>query len=228
MHQKISCIISNIFSTCNLDSLIRGKVLWWFIVKSDWLVSCSLGVEPVDHDVIKKPPRKVKDPIITLDLITNVLISACIIVSGTLWVFWREVNIQILYTGLFLSVVIFAFLHLQRVLPVLNLPKQSCVSKEMIWTNEFCPVLNLPVEKKVERGKNISLYTIVILASFSLSNISLVIIMMNHLYCSDLFDVFMASLYRWVTIKSHPGTPRWPSPVLYFLTCLMLSAVAQQ
>lgn len=222
MHQKISFIISNIFSTCNLDSLIRGKVLWWFIVRSDWLVSCSLGVEPVDHDVIKKPPRKVKDPIITLDLITNVLISACIIVSGTLWVFWREVNIQILYTGLFFSVVIFAFLHLQRVLPVLNLPKQSCVSKEMIWTNEFCPVLNLPVEKKVERGKNISLYTIVILASFSLSNKWITCIVVIYLM------YFMVSLYRWVTIKSHPGTPRWPSPVLYFLTCLMLSAVVQQ
>lgn len=65
------------------------------------LVSCSLGVEPVDHDVIKKPPRKVKDPIITLDLITNVLISASIIVSGTLWVFWREVNIQIVIFALF-------------------------------------------------------------------------------------------------------------------------------
>ena len=54
-------------------------------------VVVSLGVEPVDHDVLKQPPRKAKDPIITRQLIINVVISAAIIVSGTLWVFWREV-----------------------------------------------------------------------------------------------------------------------------------------
>lgn len=52
----------------------------------------SLGVEPVDHDVIRQPPRKAKDPIISRHLIINVIISAIIIVSGTLWVFWREVR----------------------------------------------------------------------------------------------------------------------------------------
>jgi len=55
----------------------------------------SLGVEPVDHDVLKQPPRKAKDPIITRQLIINVIISAAIIVSGTLWVFWREVRPKI-------------------------------------------------------------------------------------------------------------------------------------
>ena len=55
------------------------------------LFGCSLGVEPVDEDVICQPPRKVKDPIITRHLITNVLISAALIISGTLWVFWHEV-----------------------------------------------------------------------------------------------------------------------------------------
>ena len=55
-------------------------------------VCLSLGVEPVDHDVIRKPPRRTKDPIITRPLLLNVVISASIIVSGTLWVFWREVS----------------------------------------------------------------------------------------------------------------------------------------
>lgn len=65
-------------------------------IKSNQIPFCftifSLGVEPVDHDVIKQPPRKTKDPIITRRLIVNVLLSAIIIVCGTLWVFWREVN----------------------------------------------------------------------------------------------------------------------------------------
>jgi len=71
------------------------------------LLLFSLGVEPVDHDVLKQPPRKTKDPIITRQLIISVIISAAIIVSGTLWVFWREVrpldivyNIPLLSGGL--------------------------------------------------------------------------------------------------------------------------------
>lgn len=52
----------------------------------------SLGVEPVDRDVIRKPPRNVKDSIITRSLLVKVLLSALIIVCGTLFVFWREVS----------------------------------------------------------------------------------------------------------------------------------------
>ena len=54
-------------------------------------MSFSLGVEPVDRDVMTKPPRDVKQPIITRSLLLNVVTSAMIIVMGTLWVFWREV-----------------------------------------------------------------------------------------------------------------------------------------
>ena len=54
----------------------------------------SLGVEPVDKDVIRKPPRKVKDPIVTISLIIRVLLSAAVIVSGTMFVFWREVRLN--------------------------------------------------------------------------------------------------------------------------------------
>uniref|UniRef100_A0A3P8TWH4 Calcium-transporting ATPase n=1 Tax=Amphiprion percula TaxID=161767 RepID=A0A3P8TWH4_AMPPE len=52
----------------------------------------SLGVEPVDRDVIRKPPRNVRDSIITRSLIVKVLVSALIIVCGTLFVFWRELQ----------------------------------------------------------------------------------------------------------------------------------------
>ena len=52
----------------------------------------SLGVEPVDKDVVKQKPRDVKEPMITRSLIVNVLLSAFIIIVGTLWVFKREVR----------------------------------------------------------------------------------------------------------------------------------------
>ena len=55
----------------------------------------SLGVETVDKDVMKQPPRKPKDSIINRHLIINVLISASIIVCGTLWVFHREVSVNL-------------------------------------------------------------------------------------------------------------------------------------
>lgn len=46
----------------------------------------------MDRDVIRKPPRNVGDSIITRSLIVKVLVSAFIIVCGTLFVFWREVG----------------------------------------------------------------------------------------------------------------------------------------
>lgn len=52
----------------------------------------SLGVEPVDKDVIQKPPRNLKDSILTKNLIVKILVSSIIIVCGTLFVFWREVR----------------------------------------------------------------------------------------------------------------------------------------
>uniref|UniRef100_A0A8C2ASY5 Calcium-transporting ATPase n=1 Tax=Cyprinus carpio TaxID=7962 RepID=A0A8C2ASY5_CYPCA len=51
-----------------------------------------LGVEPVDQDVIRKPPRNVRDSIITRSLIVKILVSSFIIVCGTLFVFWRELR----------------------------------------------------------------------------------------------------------------------------------------
>ena len=56
-------------------------------------VTYSLGVEPIDHDILKSPPRKVRDRIINRSLLINVLLSASIIVIGTLLVFWIEVLI---------------------------------------------------------------------------------------------------------------------------------------
>jgi magnesium-transporting ATPase (P-type) len=52
----------------------------------------SLGVEPVDHDVLKKPPRKVTDSMIDRGLIVNIVTSATVIVVGTLCVFYAEVS----------------------------------------------------------------------------------------------------------------------------------------
>uniref|UniRef100_A0A3P8U1A6 Calcium-transporting ATPase n=1 Tax=Amphiprion percula TaxID=161767 RepID=A0A3P8U1A6_AMPPE len=67
------------------------QILWINIIMDG--PPAQLGVEPVDRDVIRKPPRNVRDSIITRSLIVKVLVSALIIVCGTLFVFWREDNV---------------------------------------------------------------------------------------------------------------------------------------
>ncbi|XP_021371301.1 calcium-transporting ATPase type 2C member 1-like isoform X1 [Mizuhopecten yessoensis] len=75
-----------------LPNPLNAMQILWINIIMDGPPAQSLGVESVDHDVIRQPPRKVKDPIITKSLMGSVLMSAAIIVVGTLWVFWREMS----------------------------------------------------------------------------------------------------------------------------------------
>ncbi len=52
----------------------------------------SLGVEPVDPDVMSRPPRKRDAPVLTRPLIRRVLISALIIMLGTMAVYIYEMQ----------------------------------------------------------------------------------------------------------------------------------------
>uniref|UniRef100_A0A667YXN7 Calcium-transporting ATPase n=1 Tax=Myripristis murdjan TaxID=586833 RepID=A0A667YXN7_9TELE len=71
---------------------LNAMQILWINIIMDGPPAQSLGVEPVDRDVIRKPPRNVRDSIITRSLIVKVLVSALIIVCGTLFVFWRELR----------------------------------------------------------------------------------------------------------------------------------------
>lgn len=76
----------------NFPNPLNAMQILWINIIMDGPPAQSLGVEPVDPDVIRKPPRNVRDSIITRSLIVKVLVSAFIIVSGTLFVFWRELQ----------------------------------------------------------------------------------------------------------------------------------------
>uniref|UniRef100_A0A1A7YP28 Calcium-transporting ATPase n=1 Tax=Iconisemion striatum TaxID=60296 RepID=A0A1A7YP28_9TELE len=76
----------------NFPNPLNAMQILWINIIMDGPPAQSLGVEPVDRDVIRKPPRNVKDSIITRGLIVKVLVSAFIIVCGTLFVFWRELQ----------------------------------------------------------------------------------------------------------------------------------------
>jgi Ca2+-transporting ATPase len=56
-----------------------------------WLLlgppSQSLGVDPVDPAVMRRPPRRKNAPIITKRLLYRVIFSASLIVTGTLFIY---------------------------------------------------------------------------------------------------------------------------------------------
>lgn len=61
-------------------------------LKASGFVPSSLGVEPVDKDTLRQPPRNVKDQILSRALVLRILLSATTIISGTLFIFWKEVR----------------------------------------------------------------------------------------------------------------------------------------
>lgn len=73
---------------------LNAMQILWINIIMDGPPAQSLGVEPVDKDVLKQKPRNTKEPMITRHLIVNVLLSALIIILGTLWVYNREMTTE--------------------------------------------------------------------------------------------------------------------------------------
>lgn len=71
---------------------LNAMQILWINIIMDGPPAQSLGVEPVEKDVVKQKPRDTKEPMITRKLIINVLLSALFIIAGTLWVFKKEVQ----------------------------------------------------------------------------------------------------------------------------------------
>uniref|UniRef100_A0A8C9GTI1 Calcium-transporting ATPase n=1 Tax=Piliocolobus tephrosceles TaxID=591936 RepID=A0A8C9GTI1_9PRIM len=74
----------------NLPSPLNAMQILWINIIMDGPPAQSLGVEPVDKDTLRQPPRSVGDTILSRALILKVLMSAVVIISGTLFIFWKE------------------------------------------------------------------------------------------------------------------------------------------
>ncbi|CAM9192901.1 unnamed protein product [Hapterophycus canaliculatus] len=66
---------------------INAMQILWINIIMDGPPAQSLGVEPVHGAIVKRPPRKASDPVISSRLMWRVLTSGALIVVGTLWVF---------------------------------------------------------------------------------------------------------------------------------------------
>lgn len=75
--------------TCNVPLGLCLQILWINIIM-DGPPAQSLGVEPVDADVMRGPPMQATKPVVSLTLIRRMLLSASMVIAGTLWVFTRE------------------------------------------------------------------------------------------------------------------------------------------
>uniref|UniRef100_A0A2K5CGR2 Calcium-transporting ATPase n=1 Tax=Aotus nancymaae TaxID=37293 RepID=A0A2K5CGR2_AOTNA len=74
----------------NLPSPLNAMQILWINIIMDGPPAQSLGVEPVDKDALRQPPRSVGDTILSRALILKILMSAAVIISGTLFIFWKE------------------------------------------------------------------------------------------------------------------------------------------
>lgn len=75
-----------------LPNPLNAMQILWINILMDGPPAQSLGVEPVDSEVMNKPPRKRNDKILTNSLIKRVLQSATVIIVGTLYIFIKEMT----------------------------------------------------------------------------------------------------------------------------------------
>lgn len=76
----------------SIPNPLNAMQILWINIIMDGPPAQSLGVEPVGQYVVKQKPRNTSEPMITRSLIINVLMSALVIILGTLWVFKREMS----------------------------------------------------------------------------------------------------------------------------------------
>lgn len=69
---------------------LNAMQILWINIIMDGPPAQSLGVEPVDPDVMAQPPRRRGAPVLTWPLIQRVLTSASIIMTGTMLVYTHE------------------------------------------------------------------------------------------------------------------------------------------
>jgi len=84
--------MESVATVFGLPSPLNAMQILWINIIMDGPPAQSLGVEPVDAAVLKEPPRKTSDPIVTRALLTRAVSSAALIMFLTLTVFSHELD----------------------------------------------------------------------------------------------------------------------------------------
>ncbi|CCH59840.1 hypothetical protein TBLA_0C00190 [Henningerozyma blattae CBS 6284] len=75
-----------------LPNPLNAMQILWINILMDGPPAQSLGVEPVDHEVMRKPPRNRSDKILTTEVLKRLLMTASCIIFGTVYVFVKEMT----------------------------------------------------------------------------------------------------------------------------------------
>ena len=75
-----------------LPNPLNAMQILWINILMDGPPAQSLGVEPVDHEVMKKPPRRRTDKILTKQVLRRLIGTAACIIVGTIYVFVKEMT----------------------------------------------------------------------------------------------------------------------------------------
>lgn len=75
-----------------LPNPLNAMQILWINILMDGPPAQSLGVEPVDHEVMRAPPRLRNAPILTQRVLKRLLFNAIIVIVGTLYVYIREMS----------------------------------------------------------------------------------------------------------------------------------------
>jgi len=84
--------MESVATAFRLPSPLNAMQILWINIIMDGPPAQSLGVEPVDERILRAPPRKVTDPIVTRALLTRAVSSAALIMVLTLAVFAHELD----------------------------------------------------------------------------------------------------------------------------------------
>lgn len=81
-----------IATLCGVPSPLNAMQILWINIIMDGPPAQSLGVEPADEAVMKKPPRSRNDRVLTMTIFARVMQSGLIMLAGTLAVFLHEMR----------------------------------------------------------------------------------------------------------------------------------------
>ncbi|PVU93132.1 hypothetical protein BB561_003440 [Smittium simulii] len=79
-------------TTFGLPNPLNAMQILWINILMDGPPAQSLGVEPPDAQVMSRPPRPKNDPILSTIVIKKILVSAFIILSGTMFIYVSEMQ----------------------------------------------------------------------------------------------------------------------------------------
>ncbi|ONH68348.1 Calcium-transporting ATPase 1 [Cyberlindnera fabianii] len=83
------------FSTFfSLPNPLNAMQILWINILMDGPPAQSLGVEPVDNEVMNKPPRTRGAPILTQAVIKRLLMNSVFVIIGTIYVYVKEMKVN--------------------------------------------------------------------------------------------------------------------------------------